>query len=342
MKVLFQSYPHIGTMYGGGPTVIYNLAEALAPLGVEITFHDYWKHDPVAFDLIHYFSWFGADSWLQHPDSHPPLVVTPLSWFCTSVSRQAQEKAKWMIRVLLHRTTNRKRLGYAFDAPRQFFPNSVGEAVQLGRAHRIARDRMTIIPHGVSGRFEQGDSSLFERSHGIKDFVLCVGRFEQPRKNQLSLLRALKGEKIPLVFIGGPEPGHEQYYDQCRQEAGSGVRFLPPMKRDEPLLISAYHACKVVAMPALLESPGLTGLEGALAGANVAATQFGSTKEYFGSRAWYFDPRDLRSTREAVRAAFEAPRGIALQELVRRQYTWHRIAQMQRQAYEHVLSTTSA
>jgi glycosyltransferase involved in cell wall biosynthesis len=110
------------------------------------------------------------------------------------------------------------------------------------------------------------------------------------------------------------------------------------MQREEPLLISAYHASKVVVLPALLESPGLTGLEGALAGASVAATQFGSTREYFGSHAYYFDPRNPDSIREAVRSACQAPRRPELRELVRQRYTWDRIAQLQKEAYEEILS----
>src|SRR4051794_11261347 len=111
MKILFQSHPHIGSTYGGGPTVIYGLAEGLKSLGVEIVFHDCWSHDPKAFDIVHYFSWFGTESWLQHLDSYPPLVVTPISWFSPSASQRIQENAKWMIRALLHGTTDRKRLG---------------------------------------------------------------------------------------------------------------------------------------------------------------------------------------------------------------------------------------
>src|SRR3989442_6907710 len=59
MKVLFQSHYDIGRMYGGGPSVIANLAAELTNLGVEVTFHDYWKHNPKAFHLVHYFSCYG-------------------------------------------------------------------------------------------------------------------------------------------------------------------------------------------------------------------------------------------------------------------------------------------
>jgi glycosyltransferase involved in cell wall biosynthesis len=338
VKVLFQSHPHLGPAIGGGPTVIHSLAKALHALGVDITFHNYWEHDIRTFDLVHYFSWFGAESWLNHLESYPRLVVTPISWFGESKMATVRDRSKWALRALVHRSISRKRLGFPFEVPVHFFPNSEGEAAGLGSAHRIPRSRMTIVPHGVASRFDTGDASLFESTHGRRDFVLCVGRFEHPRKNQLNLIRALNSTQMPLVFIGGPEPGHEDYYNQCRREANDNMLFLPPVKRDDPMLVSAYHACKVVVMPALLESPGLTGLEGALAGANVAATQFGSTQEYFGSHITYFDPRSPDSIREAVASALQAPQNTALRDMVRERYTWDRIAVQQKAAYEALLS----
>jgi glycosyltransferase involved in cell wall biosynthesis len=206
------------------------------------------------------------------------------------------------------------------------------------RAYGVPRDMMTIIPHGVSPTFADGDATLFEQTHGLRDFVLCVGRFEHPRKNQLALVRAMKDVKAPLVFIGGAEPGSEWYLEQCRRDAGANTKFLPACAHDDPMLRSAYHACKVLAMPALLESPGLTGLEAALAGANLTITQNGSTREYFGEDAHYFDPRNTQQMRENVLQALEVQRSARMQQRVMEQFTWPRIAVMQLAAYEKILA----
>lgn len=337
MKVLFQSYYDFGRMYGGGPTVVYSLADELRQIGVDVTFHDYWKHDPSHFDVIHYFSSYDNSNWLRHRENDPPLVVTPISYFAWPLTKRIEMGLKYYARVLRHRTTNRRRLGYTFQIPAHFFPNSEGEAHYLSEAYHVPREKMTIVPHGVARTFEQGDPTLFERRYGLRDFVLCVGRFEYPRKNQHTLIKAMRNEKVPLVFIGGPDAGFAAYYEQCRREAGAHAHFLAPIKHDDPLLSSAYHACKVLVMPALLESPGLTGLEAALAGANAAVTSGGSTREYFGEHAWYFDPRDVKQMRNAICAAHAAPKNGALHQRVLEKYTWPAIAKVQMQAYEEVI-----
>jgi glycosyltransferase involved in cell wall biosynthesis len=337
MKVLFQAYHDIGRMYGGGPSVVRNLAAELAGLGVEVTFHDYWRHDPRGFDLVHYFSLYDPFNWLRRAPGDPPLVVTPISWLASSWRRRAEGRLKFALRVLRHRTRDRARLGDPFVVPSHWFPNSEGEAAHLARAAGVPRSKMTIVPHGVARRFLEGDPEAFARAHGVRDFVLCVGRFEHPRKNQLALVRALRGTGVPLVLVGGPEPGHEWYYERCRREADAAARFVGPIGHDDPLLASAYHACKVIVQPGLLESPGLVALEAALGGANVATTAGGSTREHFAELAWYFDPRDPAAIRRAVLAAHAAPRTGAMRHRVLGRYTWDRIAQAQLDAYGRAL-----
>ncbi len=339
MKVLFQSYFDFGRMYGGGPSVVYGLADELRQLGVEITFHDYWKHEPKDFDLIHYFSWYQNENWLRQRAGDPPLVVTPISWFDWPLRQRLETQAKYLLRVIRHRTTDRARLGYPFSIPQRFFPNSEGEAHFLSKAYGVPREKMSIVPHGVPASFQNGSAELFHaRYPNLRDFVLCVGRFYLVRKNQLTLIRALKSEQVPVVFIGGPEPTSTAYWDTCRREAGRNMHFLGAVGRSDPLLVSAYHACKVVVMPALLESPGLVALEGALTGANVATTQGGSTREHYLDLAWYFDPLNEQSIRKAVLEAHAAPRDARLRQRVLDHYTWPAIAKVQLRAYEEVIA----
>jgi glycosyltransferase involved in cell wall biosynthesis len=340
LRVLFQSHHGIGRMYGGGPSVISNLAAELGKIGVEVTFHDYWKHDPTHFDLVHYFSCYGNQNWLGPLPGDPPLVVTPITWWDHPWKTRTINALKHAARVVRHRTTDRRRLGDPYAMPDHWFPNSEGEAHHFNRAVQVPRSKMTIVPHGVARRFAEGDATRFEQEFGLRDFVLCVGRFEYPRKNQLALVRALKSDDLPLVFIGGPDLAHAAYFDQCQAEAGPNTRFLGPIAHDDPRLSSAYHACKVIVQPALLESPGLSGLEGALGGANVATTEGGSTREYFAEHAWYFDPHDARTIRDAVLSAYHAPRTGAMRARALAHYTWDRIAVTQKTAYEQVLART--
>jgi glycosyltransferase involved in cell wall biosynthesis len=338
MRVLFQAHHDFGRMYGGGPSVVHNLAAALIALGVEVVYHDYWTHRPADFDLVHYFGCYDLHNWLRHRPTDPPLVVTPISWFDDGWVKRAEDRLKFWLRAARHRTADRVRLGYPDGAVAHWFPNSAGEADRLARRWPIAQAAMTVVPHGVAARFAAGDPKLFETAHGVREFALCVGRFEHPRKNQLGLIQAMKGTDVPLVFVGGPEPGHEWYYERCRAEAGPAVRFVPPVPHDHPLLVSAYHAAKVVVQPAALEAPGLAGLEGAAAGANVATTTGGATREYFGDAAWYFDPNNPSEMRAAVLEAHASPRQPALRDRVLAEFTWDRIAAAQLAAYRAVVA----
>ena len=95
--------------------------------------------------------------------------------------------------------------------------------------------KMTLVPATASpDGFAEGDPAVFRGETGLADFVLCVGRFEYPRKNQLALVRAMKGESVPLVFIGGPDLAHTDYYEQCRAEAGPNTTSPPPTSHDHP------------------------------------------------------------------------------------------------------------
>ncbi|MFO0910933.1 MAG: glycosyltransferase [Isosphaeraceae bacterium] len=73
---------------------------------------------------------------------------------------------------------------------------------------------------------------------------------------------------------------------------------------EDPSLASAYAAARVVALPSWFETPGLSVLEGALAGAAVVVTPFGCTREYFGSRVLYARPDRPDEIRQALQHAW--------------------------------------
>ena len=230
VRVLFQSHYKIGRMYGGGPSVIYNFAAGLGGLGVEVTFHDYWRHNPKDFDLVHYFSCYDAFNWLRRAPDDPPLVVTPITWYDFPYRKRAESHLKYAFQVLRHRTRDRGRLGDPFVIPAHWFPNSEGEAYHFGRSMGVPRSKMTIIPHGVPRRFLEGDPTSFERTYGLRDFVLCVGRFEHPRKNQLSLIRGA----APRGSAAGDDRRPRREPSVVLRPVSRGGRAEHPFPRPDP------------------------------------------------------------------------------------------------------------
>jgi glycosyltransferase involved in cell wall biosynthesis len=211
-------------------------------------------------------------------------------------------------------------------------PNSNAEADQLMRLFQVSAKRIHVVPNGADPRFADADGEEFIKYYGLRDFVLSVGRIE-PRKNQLGLLRALKGTGIPIVVMGDPVPENKAYHVACLREAGSNVRFIGRLDHDDPLLASAYGACRCLALTSWFETPGLVALEAAMSGVPLVLPRGGSAHEYFGDQALYVGSENLPEIRSAVQTAFNSDRNYDLALRVREQFTWESVAKTTQLAY---------
>ena len=209
-------------------------------------------------------------------------------------------------------------------------PNSKSEMSMIRDFYGVEKDYI-VVPNGVDLDFEHGDAGRFYAKYGLRDFILCVARIEE-RKNQMSIMRALKDVAAPLVFIGAQR---EPYFSRCRSEAGSNVHFLGHM--DGMDLAGAYAAAKVHVSASWYETPGLSNLEAALAGRNLVVSVKGSTRDYFRDYVDYCEPNDIGSIREAVFRALIRAESDELKNFVRARYTWDKAAEATLAAYQKVL-----
>lgn len=221
---------------------------------------------------------------------------------------------------------------------RLLLPNSQAEAGLLQAEFpelRKRTDSIQVVPNGV-------DVEAWERTRrqdvvsnefGLpEEFALCVARIEF-RKNQLRLIKAAARVGLPLVLVGGPvrlSSIHRAYYQACKA-ARTRVTFLGHLPQEE--LWSLYARCTVHCLPSYFETPGLSNLEAALAGARVMTTPYGSTREYFGRLATYCEPTSVRSIGRAIAKALEARPDAELQGIVRERYNWGRVAEATLAAY---------
>lgn len=259
-------------------------------------------------DLSELLEWGDPDYW-ELPD---PAVGPPRP-------RRAPPSYPAEVQARARRQLQRQAI---IDWATVYLPNAQMNAEELQATFGLDLSRTVVVPNAARERFFEASPELFVNRHGLRDFVLCVGRVEA-KKNQLSLIAALRGSGLPLVIVGRPNP--ESYLDLCHRYADENVHFLPALSEEE--LASAYAAAKVHALVSWIELPGLTTLEAAAAGCNIVSTDRGSPREYLGEMAWYCDPRSTASIREAVRAAYEAPRSPRLREHIRQHYTWRRAAE---------------
>lgn len=342
LRVLFYVYPTAFQAPGGGEIQLLQTKKHLEEIGVEVKLFDPWKDKLKDYPLIHTFGsvkdclpvmeaaktagiknvlsticWYSwKSSWYTYPEPKPRAV---------SMARHA---AKAFLPFL---PSKRKRMMEISDL---LLPNSTTEADQLRKFFGMPAEKILTVPNGVDAAFADAKPDAFVSRYKMKDFVLCVGRIE-PRKNQLTMVRALSGLDTPVVFIGAPVPHYKEYYEKCRKEAGKNIHFLGALPHDT--LPSAYAACRTFVLASWLETPGLAALEAGLAGANVVITTEGATREYFGEHAIYARPENPAEIRSSVEASLKQPRSGNLRERVLENYLWKNAAQKTLEGYKKIL-----
>jgi len=375
MRVLLQNRPDAFDVFGGDSVQMMKTAEYLRKLGVQVDISLDLAPNVREYDIVHLMNLtrvsFTHAQLRNAKRQKKKVALSPVYWNTGNViSLYAREtvlellrpsslanlgkaclkslRSKMLLNEISELTYNKKLASTVLSETDCLLPNSIAE-MQIIR-HDFeevfgARERkISVVPNGVDANvFLNASSKPFIDKHGVDNFVLNVGRFSY-RKNQLSLIRALKGTGIPVVFIGESSTGtyyrikdtvDNLYYMKCKREADSSFRFLPSVPHDK--LAGAYAASKAFVLPSLYETPGLSALEAALCGSNICVTVGGSTREYFSNLVTYCNPYEPNSIRNAVLRAYEMPKTSTLREHVLRNFTWDKTAEATLEAYKNVM-----
>lgn len=344
MKVAFNAPQTVNQVVGGAEIQLFKTKQALEDLGVEVYFFDQWQMKVTDFDLVHNFT--------GDPSTYPlcahvkkcgiPLVVSTIYWpVLEYYLRSDTTLMKKMLALGYHCY---KKVFSMTDLQKQIYqmadlllPNSLTEARKVSSDFAVKMEKNFVVPNGVDSKFMTATAELFYQKYGIRDFVLSVGRIE-PRKNQLNIIKALKGTGIPLVIIGEPAYQPHPYYEACMREKDENVHFLGYINHDDPLLMSAYAACNTFVLASWYDTPGLVALEAGLAGAKLVITGKGSTRDYFTDYAAFVNPRSVGEIRSAVLEKFKQPRTEALKLHIARNFLWKHVGQKTLEAYQKLLT----
>jgi len=364
MKVLIQARVNLFKAPGGDTVQIQKTAAFLERLGISCDVLTSSIRDYSPYDIVHLFNYTRIQETAlfarQAKKSNMPVVLSTVYWDNEETERLAElgwrkyinkylnidqiERLKGLWRLVVERQVNMASLNLVMKGFIQlqmdtigyidyYLPNSEGE-MALFQAKFGKRSRLpySVIPNGIDPEIRHHDPVNHDRT--FVDCVLCVGRIDG-RKNQLNLVRALKGSSFKLVFVGQPGPNHSSYMEKVRKESGPNCYFLGQLPNEK-----VYQLCrlaKVHCLPSWYETPGLASLEAAATGCNIVITDRGSTKEYFGDFAYYCEPDSLDSIKDAVDIAYNSPKNDRLQKHVLENFTWEKAALKTAEAYEHVL-----
>jgi glycosyltransferase involved in cell wall biosynthesis len=212
----------------------------------------------------------------------------------------------------------------------------VKEAFPIGPRALVCPVPNAAVPIPVEVRTTSRRNDLPEK------YVLCAGSFNT-RKNQLGLVRALRGTSLPVVFLGDPglngkTRDYKGYYAQCRGESTGRMTFVPHLEHGCAEWVDVFSRAAVFAMPSACETPSLAALEAGLFGAAIAITSIGSAYEYFGPHADYCDPADPESIRTAVERAWARGRSKPLADHVASRFYWKNTGRLTVLAYRAALT----
>ena len=200
--------------------------------------------------------------------------------------------------------------------------------------------RSTIVPNPVEpGLYGNATPELFGQTYGVRDYVLCVGRLEA-RKNQITLLHALRDSGLPIVLVG--HATNSDYDKLLRAVAGPNAIFVGRIPANSQMLASAYAGARVFCLPSWSEGAPLVGLEAAAAGFNMVLSDRSSEREYFGERARYCDPCNpeqmLQTITEAYESPFTAGQRAELAGWTAENYSWREHIRRTSEVYEIVFA----
>jgi len=345
----------------GGDTIqIVSTAKYLKLLDIEVDiFIGDGEVDYSKYDIMHFFNIIRPDDILPHIfKSKLPYVVSTIF-----VDFSEYEKNRKGVLGLLANIISSDNLEY-LKAIGRFLKNGdkISSKYYLFKGHRasikyIARKAKLLLPNSHSEylRFVKKykiespyfkipnaiDNSVFSKdispNKAFENHVISVGRIEG-RKNQLNLIKALKETDLFLTIIGQSSPNHIAYYNECVKIINESDNMQLIDHMDHIQLASIFKAAKVHVLPSWFETTGLSSLEAAIMDCNIVVSQKGDTKEYFQDLAYYCEPEDIISIKNAVLKAFNTPNESSLKQLILEQYVWEKTAEQTLKAYNSILN----
>lgn len=363
MKVLFQSRKTLFSEPGGDTTQLLKTKEYLEKLGVEVSISLDLTPDVSSFDIVHVFNLMRPQElYLQVLNAKKYKKKVALSTIYGPYEEYEKkgrggllgslnkllsidkiEYLKVVARAILNWEFNKGTVIYLLKGHKRlqrkiikmtdvFLPNSDSEMLRVAKDFALQTYNYVSIANAVDiSIFDYDKVEIDPEMEKFRDCILCVSRIEG-RKNQLNVIRACKDLPYKFVYVGKSGANFKKYFEQCKSEANENTIFTGPIPHEK--LPQLYKLARVHTLVSWMETPGLSSLEAGVMHTNIVVTRKGDPEEYFKDYAFYCEPDDLVSIREAVKAAYEAPFDENLYEHIIANYKWEDAARQTLHGYE--------
>lgn len=325
MKILFQSYNTCCQNESGGvQNRIRKIRDLLIKRGIEVDYFRAFETKIIDYDILHVFMLEEENYNLikYAKDSGIPVVISSI------VSLNTGKKVDFYRNFIdiFPIATTYQRMALSAKMADKIITETPQEASFMIKHYKVSSDRVTVIANGADP-IPVGDESIFDAIGGKKKYVLQVGRFDT-NKNQISVIRALRGLNFDVVFVGGPKNMSDDYYNECISEAKgyNNIHFLGWHNAKSSLLASAYQNATIVILPSFNETFGLVALEGAMTGAHLALSKTLPICEFdVFKNTPRFSPNNLNDIRNVVVRLISQPQDEKLKQQVTSFFSWDKI-----------------
>lgn len=334
MRVLLQAYNTCCQNRAGGvQTRIRKIYDLLKQRGVDVGFFSAFETDLRNYDVLHVFRLDYETRGLIRCAKSLGLKVV-----LSSIVSISDGKKLSLLKILnkLHIPTLYKYSVEILEMVDVIIVESYKESVYIQKYYNVSSSKIIVIPNGIDVPCPAGDDIL--NILGNKQYILQVGRFDA-NKNQLNVIRAVKGTQINMVFIGGTdETDPSTYFDACRLEAAGceNITFLGWVSHGSPLFISALQHAHALILPSYFETFGLVALEGAIYGAEVCLSKTLPINDFdVFDKSLTFSPNSPKEIRNVLEDVVKRPRNKELQKKVTYSFSWDKIIDMHIDIYKN-------
>lgn len=338
LKILVQPYNNYAQNAAGGvQTRIRNYLNAMSKLDCQIEIFDKTLHKVQDWDIIHFFKLSIEHYELMRYAKNKGVKIAVSS--IVPLRDSLKIRIHRCIGKILPMHTILDMNGVMLELSDVILPQTEAEAKFIKKNYLVHSVPFKVIPNGISPNIINGNPSLAEERYGSKPYVLQVGRVDS-NKNQLNVIRALKGLDIPLIIVGGPDPAEPSYFELCKQEAGNNVIFTGWISQDSPLLASLFAASKVVILPSFNEIYGNAVFEGGATNNNIVYSKNLDITEYnlIDKGAKTIDPDNIEDIRKAIIEAYQKPVNPVLKNYIMQNFTWESIAKKHLEIFTNVVN----
>lgn len=302
-----------------------------------------WSELATLYDVAHVFCMFpkGYASVKPHLAKLPTLVST-VYWnnlFREYISVKNGTTPRFILRsfeYIFRRIFNFKKTDFSSWCI-GILPNSWAEGNVFRNVYKLKKHAICVpVPNATIP--PEIDINNIPRPACVPetDYIVCPGIFA-PRKNQIALIRAMKGRGIPIVFMGKEFDLVPKHYKKCIAEADKDMYFLGHIPSSSTQYWAVLRHARAAVLTSDCETPGIAMIEAALAGARPIITIQGGTQEYFGLVAEYLNPFSQKSIRSAIFSAWRRGRLTQKEASFFRHFSWDWTAELTVQAYHQAV-----